>query len=151
MEHPELEYVGFWRRLVAVLIDTFLLVLVTFPLLYMIYGKAYFESDRLIYGRADAWISWIFPVVATIWFWVNRNGQTPGKMAVGARVVDAETGATISVGRGVVRYIGYFVSLVGLCIGYLWIGFDPKKRGWHDLIAGTVVVRKKAPVVFVRD
>jgi len=38
--------------------------------------------------------------------------------------------------------------LIGLFVGYLWVGFDPKKQGWHDHIAGTVVVRKKTAVVF---
>jgi uncharacterized RDD family membrane protein YckC len=148
MEHPELEYVGFWRRAVATLIDTALFMLVAWPVLYAIYGAEYFESDRLIYGRADVWISWILPLVGTIWFWVARNGQTPGKMVVGARIVDAESGSTISVGKGVARYIGYFISMLGLCIGFFWVGFDPKKRGWHDHIAGTVVVRKKDAVAF---
>ncbi|BCT91035.1 hypothetical protein LYSHEL_00590 [Lysobacter helvus] len=69
-------------------------------------------------------------------------------MVVGAKVVDAQTGATISTGRAIARYLGYFVSLIGLCVGYLWVGFDPKKQGWHDHIAGTVVVRKRPTVVF---
>ncbi|MGA7985503.1 MAG: RDD family protein [Burkholderiales bacterium] len=39
-----------------------------------------------------------------------------------------------------IRFLGYFVSIVPLGLGFLWIAFDRKKRGWHDLIAGTVVV-----------
>lgn len=85
-----------------------------------------------------------------IWFWVSCHGQTPGKRVVGARVVDAETGEPVSVGKGIVRYLGYFVSMLGLFIGYLWVGFDPKKQGWHDHIAGTVVVRNRAAVSFER-
>jgi uncharacterized RDD family membrane protein YckC len=150
MEHSELEYVGFWSRVAAAIIDAMLQLLVTYPLLYMIYGGEYFESTKLVKGPADFMISWILPAVIIIWFWVGRGGQTPGKMAVGAVIVDAETGAPISVGKGLIRYLGYFVSLLGMAIGFLWVGFDPKKQGWHDHMAGTVVVRKKTSVVFNR-
>ena len=56
---------------------------------------------------------------------------------------DAETGHPISIGKAIARYLSYFISAIGLCIGYLWVGWDPKKQGWHDHIAGTVVVRKR--------
>ena len=148
MENRDLEYVGFWLRVAASIIDTVLLLLVTYPVLLAIYGATYFNEATLIHGPVDFLHSWVFPAVAVIWFWVARGGQTPGKMVIGAKIVDAETGGPISASKGVVRYLGYFVSLIGLFVGYLWVGFDPKKQGWHDHIAGTVVVRKKTAVVF---
>ena len=75
------------------------------------------------------------------WIW---SGQTPGKRVMGARIVDAETGGPVSTKQAIIRYLGYYVSMLGLFIGYFWVGFDPKKQGWHDHMAGTVVVRKKA-------
>jgi uncharacterized RDD family membrane protein YckC len=151
MEHQDMEYVGFWPRVGAAIIDGLLLIAITFPALSMIYGLDYWTSDRFIEGPADFVISWVLPAVLTLWFWV-RNGQTPGKMAIGARVVDARTGQGISLERAVARYIGYYVSMIVLFVGYLWVGFDPRKQGWHDHIAGTVVVRKRnrspEPVVF---
>jgi uncharacterized RDD family membrane protein YckC len=151
MEPQDMEYVGFWPRVGAALIDTLLLAALTLPALSMIYGADYWTSDRLIEGPAEFLISWVLPAVLTLWFWV-RNGQTPGKMAIGARVVDARTGQGISLERAVARYIGYYVSMIVLFVGYLWVGFDPRKQGWHDHIAGTVVVRKRnrspEPVVF---
>ena len=150
-EWPDMEYVGFWPRVGATLIDTALLVIITLPLLVMIYGVPYLQSDRFIEGPAEFLISWVLPAVLYIWLWV-RTGQTPGKMAIGARVVDARTGQGISIERAVARYIGYYVSLIPLFIGYAWVGFDPRKQGWHDHIAGTVVVRKRnrspEPVAF---
>jgi uncharacterized RDD family membrane protein YckC len=137
-----MEYVGFWPRVGATVIDSVLLVAITLPLLVMIYGAPYLQSDRFIQGPADFLISWVLPAVLYIWLWV-RTGQTPGKMAIGARVVDARTGRGISIERAVARYIGYYASLIPLGIGYAWVGFDPKKQGWHDHIAGTVVVRKR--------
>jgi uncharacterized RDD family membrane protein YckC len=68
---------------------------------------------------------------------------TPGKMAISARVVDASTGNTLSVGQSVGRYLAYFVSILPLGIGLLWVAFDSRKQGWHDKLAGTVVVRSK--------
>ena len=41
----------------------------------------------------------------------------------------------------VVRALACFLSLIVIGLGFLWIAFDPEKRGWHDKIAGTVVVR----------
>jgi uncharacterized RDD family membrane protein YckC len=64
-------------------------------------------------------------------------------MVIGARVVDAETGERLSVGQALGRYLSYFLSVLGLFVGYLWVGFDPKKQGWHDHLAGTVVIRKR--------
>jgi uncharacterized RDD family membrane protein YckC len=84
VEQDDLEYVGFWPRVGASLIDSLLLVLVTAPLLYAIYGSAYWQDGRVIHGAADVLISWILPAVAIILFWIYRQA-TPGKMAIGAR------------------------------------------------------------------
>ncbi len=40
------------------------------------------------------------------------------------------------------RYLGYYVSIFALGVGFLWVAFDPRKQGWHDKMAGTVVIRK---------
>lgn len=68
---------------------------------------------------------------------------TPGKMAISARIVDAGTGGPPSTAQLVVRYLGYFVSTIPLCLGLLWVAFDPRKQGWHDKLARTVVVRPR--------
>jgi len=75
-------------------------------------------------------------------FWIYKQA-TPGKMAVSARVVDAKTGNTLTVGQSIGRYLGYFVSAIPLGLGLIWVAFDPKKQGWHDKLAGTVVIRSK--------
>jgi uncharacterized RDD family membrane protein YckC len=134
-------YVGFWVRLVAEIVDTLLLMLVVVPLLVMIYGWEYFsQNTRLISGPADVLISWVFPIVATLVFWMTKQA-TPGKMAFSARIVDARSGSAPSAGQFVVRYLGYFLSLIPLGLGFIWIAFDKRKQGWHDKLAGTLVVR----------
>lgn len=138
-----MKYAGFWIRTGAAIIDTILIVLITFPLLIAIYGWAYFGSTQtsLIAGPADFLISWVLPAVAVIAFWIVKQA-TPGKMAVSTRIVDAASGEAASAGQLVGRYLAYYVSLLPLGLGILWVAFDKKKQGWHDKLAGTVVVRR---------
>ena len=138
-----LQYVGFWLRAWASVIDTVLLILVIAPLLWAAYGADYFvATDVIFHGPLDFLLSWVFPVVAIILFWVYRSA-TPGKMVIGARIVDARTGGKPSTGQLVGRYFGYLVSTIPLCLGLIWVGIDSRKQGWHDKLAGTVVVRTR--------
>lgn len=146
MDTSELEYVGFWLRLWASLIDTLLLGAVTAPLLWYLYGSGYFQAvgARGLQGPADFLISYLLPAVAAVGFWVAR-GATPGKMAIGATVVDAETGRTPNAAQAIGRYLGYFVSVFAAGLGFAWIAWDRRKQGFHDKLAGTVVVRPRRP------
>jgi uncharacterized RDD family membrane protein YckC len=147
----DLQYVGFWPRVGATLIDSILLVLVTTPLLWFAYGPRYWSSTAFIRGPADFFISWVLPAVATVAFWSWRRA-TPGKMAISARIVDATTGNSPSMGQWLARYLGYFASIIPVGLGMIWVAFDDRKQGWHDKLAHTVVVRPKVqpvqPVVF---
>jgi uncharacterized RDD family membrane protein YckC len=134
------EYVGFWARFGASILDSILLIAITFPMLHIIYGSQYWNSEELIMGIPDFIISWIFPFVATILFWVYKSA-TPGKMAIKAKVVDAKTGNIPTVKQSVIRYIGYYISLLPVGLGFFWVGWDKKKQAWHDKLAGTVVIR----------
>jgi uncharacterized RDD family membrane protein YckC len=142
MEAVELEYVGFWPRVWASLIDTFILFVVTSPLLLMVYGRNYYSLSGFLQGPADFLISYLLPAAIVIVFWTTRNA-TPGKSAIGAKIVDERTGEAPSLGQYIGRYLGYFVAMFPLFLGILWVGFDRKKQGWHDLLSGTVVVRLK--------
>ena len=142
MVEEELEYVGFWPRVGAALIDSLLIVCVTMPLLTAIYGRQYWLSESLIHGPADLLINWVLPAAAIVVFWIYRQA-TPGKMAISARIVDAKTGAKPTTGQLVVRYLGYYVAMIPLFAGIIWVAFDARKQGWHDKLAGTVVVRPK--------
>ena len=157
------QYAGFWCRVGAFLADTILLGIIIFPLLHMIYGEKYWQveldvtlilsytivdffSDYLdsffrILGLPDFLISWVFPALTIILFWIYKSA-TPGKMLIDAKVVDAKTGGKLSVARCIARYIGYYISALPFGLGFLWVAFDSKKQGWHDKIAGTVVIRR---------
>jgi uncharacterized RDD family membrane protein YckC len=142
MEELDFEYAGFWVRTGATIIDSILVVVVTFPLLVSIYGWKYFDSTSLIGGPADFLISWVFPAVAVVWFWKNKQA-TPGKMALSMRVVDADSGENLTTGQSIGRYLAYFISTIPLGLGLAWVGIDRRKQGWHDKLANTVVVRTK--------
>jgi uncharacterized RDD family membrane protein YckC len=138
----EVKYAGFWIRTGAAIIDTLLIMLVTLPLLVAIYGWAYFDAEQtgIVAGPADFVISWVLPAVAVIAFWIVKQA-TPGKMAVSTKIVDAESGKAASTGQLIGRYFAYFAATLPLGLGILWVAFDKKKQGWHDKLAGTVVVR----------
>ncbi len=133
--------VGFWMRVLASIIDTILLVLIIFPILYMIYGGEYFASTTMSHGALDIVLQYLFPAVAVILFWIYKSA-TPGKMIIGAKIIDANTGGPASTGKLVLRYVGYYVAAIPLMLGILWVAWDPRKQGWHDKIAGTMVVTK---------
>jgi uncharacterized RDD family membrane protein YckC len=143
-QEQDYEYAGFWIRTGATIVDAILLMIITYPLLIAIYGWAYFDVEQtsIVAGPADFLISWVFPAIAIIWFWLKKQA-TPGKMAVSAKVVDATTGETLSLGQSIGRYAAYLVSFLPLGLGALWIVFDRRKQGWHDKLANTVVIRAK--------
>lgn len=145
------EYAGFWIRFAALLIDVVVISIVCFVPLSLIYGAEYWQGEQFIHGFWDLLLSYVLPFVATIWFWMRYFG-TPGKMALRLRIVDARTGGRLSLGQSVGRYFAYILSALPLALGYLWVGMDKRKQGWHDKLAGTVVIRQlsKEPVSFTQ-
>lgn len=133
-------YVGFWKRVAASLIDTLAVFAVILPVLVAVHGTSYFSKAKGgLAGPVDFLLQVVFPAVAVILFWKFR-GATPGKMLVSARVVDAKTLGPLSSGQAIGRYFAYFVSILPLMLGFLWVAFDKRKQGFHDKLAGTVVI-----------
>jgi uncharacterized RDD family membrane protein YckC len=137
----DLEYVGFWKRFVASLLDTLVVVLVALPVL-----KIYALSLGAPGQYAEFVVETVLELVLVVALWVSF-GATPGKMLFGARVVDSVSGKKPGWGQSLVRYLAYYVSIAPVGLGFLWIAWDRKKQGFHDKIAGTVVV---APVATVQ-
>jgi uncharacterized RDD family membrane protein YckC len=149
-----IRYAGFWIRCVASVIDTLIVSMIVGPMLWKVYGAGYFQdyvdlmqgridlaADRPFFaGPADFWISLVLPAVGVVLFWIARQA-TPGKMALSLRIVDADRLAPLSRRQAIVRYLGYYVSTLPLLLGFFWIVFDPRKQGWHDKLARTVVIR----------
>ena len=134
------DYAGFWQRALAFLIDWLIVVVIAMPVIVVAFGADYFSLDPM----RRSWDLVIALIVGTaiVVFW-RLYGATPGKIAVALRIVDAKTGKTPSTGRLVVRLLCYFVSALPLYLGFLWIAVDRRKQGWHDKIAGTVVIHSE--------
>ena len=138
----DLKYVGFWKRTVAVLVDTFLIILVTLPILIWVYGIEYLNNEHMEKGSFDFIINYVFPTIAVILLWKYYQA-TPGKMIFKATIVDARTGGKPSLRQLIIRYLGYIISTTPLCLGFFWIAFDKKKQSFHDKLANTVVIQPK--------
>jgi uncharacterized RDD family membrane protein YckC len=136
------EYAGFWIRTLAAIIDTIFILIIILPVLFAIYGADYWDSESFIAGSWDFLIQYILPAIAVIIFWIYKSA-TPGKMITRLTIVDAKTGGKPSTGQFIGRYLGYYVSMFPLFLGIIWVGIDKRKQGWHDKLAGTVVIRNK--------
>ncbi len=143
----QINYAGFWRRLLAFILDSFLFSAVVAPLLVLIYGRDYFywSSEQsgwfAIYGVADFLLTTLLPVILIIGFW-TRLGATPGKLLLDCKVVDAKTLQPLSWKRALLRCLAYIVSALPIYLGFVWIAFDKRKQGLHDKIAGTLVLHQ---------
>jgi uncharacterized RDD family membrane protein YckC len=148
---PGVEFGDFGPRLVAYIIDGLLVgavVVVGFlswALISLVTGG--FRNDTIGVGSA-IWLAILVIGVTVIglayfpFFWA-RDGATPGMKMMGLRVVRDHDGGPISTGQAILRLVGYWVSGAVFYLGYIWILIDKRRRGWHDLMAGTVVI--KAP------
>ncbi len=147
------EYMGFWIRLAAFIIDRIFTYLVA-ALIATIIGISTTAGEPAPLPESEieftlesintsflllVWgVSVVYGVVLT-----SIRGQTLGKMLLRIQVVDAH-GNTPPWYRVALReVVGKFLSELLLYMGYLWIIFDSRKRGWHDYLGGTFVVRKR--------
>ena len=128
----EPEYMGFWIRAAARLIDAAVIGAMV-VLMGIFYGPL---STKLTIILLSCIVYPLYYVVPT-----GLSGQTLGKMALGIMVV-YERDKPPGILRAAFREIpGKFVSEIAIFLGYLWIGRDDKKQGWHDHIASTCVIR----------
>jgi len=129
------EPAGFGIRLLAQIIDLFWLL--PLSILLGIVAGLVNEDGMSVGGEIMANL---IGALVVLLFWAERQG-TPGKLVLGLRIVDAETGGNPNIGHLVLRYVGYLVSALPLGLGYLWMLWDRRKQGWHDKMARTLVVR----------
>ncbi len=133
----QLVYAGFWRRLVATLIDFVLLLTLLLPLYLVVNGLPLTVSYI-----TNHWIFNLLWFIGLIAFW-GATGATPGKRLLNCKVVKLNNDNTISdisFVTALLRALGYIVSAIPVYLGFFWIGFDKKKRGFHDLMLNTVVI-----------
>ena len=144
---------GFWRRAMAFFIDKVILFFVSMLTLLvgtlaLWIGFPVQYQEILLEGLAEVSVKFmimyclmvVFLDMIYFTYFHGTVGQTPGKMIFGLRVVQS-TGEKMTIGIGFLRWVGYIVSKIFFYLGFFWIAFDRKKQGWHDKIAGTIVIR----------
>lgn len=139
---------GFFRRLLAFIVDLFVLAL--FSLLLFRLSRIGFRVGMAAHQRAISWemVEQMFRMVGvaclvlvcSYFVVLHADGQTVGKWVMGLRVVNARREA-IGYGRALLRGIAGVLT-APLVIGYLRILWQREKRGWHDSLAGTWVIRE---------
>ncbi len=134
------EYAGFWVRVAANLIDQVILGVLAFFFLFVfvvVVSATLPETFASFLSIAAVILS--YPLFIIL-FWVYRQA-TPGKMAVDLKIVDARSGEKPSIGQCIGRYFAYIPSYLFFGLGFLWVAFDKRKQGWHDKLAGTLVIK----------
>jgi uncharacterized RDD family membrane protein YckC len=111
---------GFWIRVGAVLLDLVIFVVLTV----------------LLRKPPIGIIAWAVYTVA-MWTW---KGTTLGGIVAGIKIVRLD-GSPIGFTVALVRFMSAFVSAAALLIGFFWAGWSREKRSWHDIIAGTMIVK----------
>jgi len=141
---------GFWLRSVAFVIDQIILffTLAIFTVVGFLAAEIgsggareffFFQHARIV--LAVLWPMAIILVITYFAFFHGAWGQTIGKMIFGLRVVKND-GQPLSFSRALVRTIVYALSAIPFFLGFFWVAFTSGKRSWHDLIAGTMVIRE---------
>ena len=139
----EPEYIGFWSRVLASIVDTLAIGVSLAVILWPIFGTSMFVVDPTATGLSQSDILQTLISAAFVlgfWFFIS---STPGKLILDAYIVDANTLAKPQPWQLIVRYLGYYVSIFTLGLGFIWVGIDRRKQGFHDKMARTVVIRGK--------
>lgn len=147
-------YAGFWKRVAAYFIDSFILSVASYILFFIIgiiiavLGAAGGESGGIAAVMASLLIMLIAifaPLVYFAAFEASSLQATPGKLALSIKVTDM-TGAKIGFWRAMGRNLAKIFSTIILNIGYMMAGFTERRQALHDKMAGALVVDKNADV-----
>ena len=156
IDQTEIHYLGFNARFVAFLIDSTAASILMVPFVSRLIDDVdlsnYDLSDQTqlmeLLQRMTTQLSVDLLFMGTIFvlFWIYKN-STPGKMLFKSVIVDANTLSAPSTFQNIIRYLAYFISFAALGLGFIWIALDKRKQGWHDKLAGPVVIiGKPAPL-----
>jgi len=148
LNHYHFEFAGFLRRLLAFILDSMIVGLISSALLIAWFGWSNLPAvgsldDLLTRDWRLLVIEYGFPAIWTLGFWLLWMA-TPGKMLLDCEIVDARTRQRARPWQLVVRYLGYLLSTLTLGLGFLWMVVDRRKQGLHDKLAGTLVVMQDA-------
>ncbi len=144
-------YAGFWVRVGAMLIDQLIVgavaaVLIIVAVLVLAPGLSRSGADpgaalaAMSIGIGIGYLLIIGGSACYEAFFVSRSGATIGKKALGLKVVMPD-GGPVSLGRAFGRFFAKMLSAIPMDLGFIMVGFDSEKRGLHDYICSTRVIR----------
>ncbi len=144
LSHNQINYAGFWRRLLAFLLDTILLSLISTGLAIAFFGLDYVLQLKTISDNAE--VNWpiflldqVLPAIWTISFWLVWKA-TPAKLLFDCQILDASSFQKANIGQLILRYLCYIISALPLGLGFIWIAVSKRNQGWHDKLSNTVVI-----------
>lgn len=137
------DYAGLATRTLAIAVDAAVIDgVVLFVGLVVGLGLSLFDIPEVLHTilvAIGACLAFIWTVAYFTFFW-SATGQTPGNRVMRIRVEDAVSGETIRMRRAFVRFFGLLLSALLLCIGFLMILVDRRRRALHDRLLRTAVV-----------
>lgn len=153
-------YAGFWQRAIADLFDSMFLdvsaAIVVLMFLGIFYWIGVFQAGSNPSSGGTSWMGGFDPVqlqysvvgmrlvLSLLYFtWATfRWGTTLGKRYFRIFVVNASDESPVTLKQSLIRCLGYAVSYFPLGAGFFMVIFNPKKQALHDLVAGTVSVKR---------
>lgn len=145
-------YAGFWIRFAAYFIDAVILAVAFIPinlLFWVLDRNIYFWGSWDWRGGVGIGVALLFNVIRVGVGWAyftimtGRYQATLGKMLLDIKVVGPDLGPISYTTAALREIVGKFVSSIVCGLGFIWIGFDERKQGWHDKIADTFVIYAK--------
>jgi uncharacterized RDD family membrane protein YckC len=151
-------YAGFWVRVLARFIDGFILWIVG-QIFIGVIGTVFFATTMAVLASNKGKVLTLEQLLAMMgffsmvivvslccgliydWYFMRKYDATPGKLAMGLRVYRAD-GTRLSTGRIIGRHFAHMLNGFTLGVGYLMAAFDAEKRGLHDHVCDTRVVKK---------
>jgi uncharacterized RDD family membrane protein YckC len=150
---PGVEFAPHGARLVAYILDGIIISIVVVSLAILgstvVFAGSTMEGNQVVEVSTGSAVigSLLFLLAGLVallyfpWFWA-RGGQTIGMRPFSLRVVRDQDGGRIGWGTAILRLIGLWVAAAVFYIGFIWVFVDKRRRGWQDLIAGTVVIKQ---------
>ncbi len=145
-------YAGFWIRVGAYIIDYIIINVIVVVisgvvglLIGLIAGLSH-QSDQSALPALAGGIGAVIGIAIVIVYYVKFNSgpwqATPGKRLVGIHII-TESGEPVSGWLAFGRYFAYMLSGLPLFLGFMWVGWNPEKKGFHDMVCGTRVIYGK--------
>ena len=147
-------YAGFWIRVAAYIVDYVIINVIVIAVSGLV-GLAIGLTAGFIASRQGEQanlpdyvgvVGAVIAVALIIVYYVKFNSgawqATPGKRLVGIHIVRV-SGEPVSGWLAFGRYLAYFVSVLPLCLGFMWVGWNEEKKGFHDMMCNTRVIYGK--------